>query len=123
MNGTNLFLDTNIIIYYLNGDKTAYNLVANNKIFISVITEMELLSFKNLTRQDDKIIRELLSLFTIIPIEDSIKSKAIELRKNNNFKLPDAIIVASAIYLNCSFVSADRKLLDIDEVSGVAFDV
>ena len=123
MNGTNLLLDTNIIIYYLHGDKTAFNLIANNTIFISVITEMELLSFKNLTKEDEKTINELLSLFTIIALEDSIKSKAIQLRKKYNFKLPDAIIVASAIHLNCSFVSADKKLLGIDEISGVAFDI
>ena len=81
MNGTNLLLDTNIIIYYLNGDKTAFNLIANNTIFISVITEMELLSFKNLTKEDKKTIDELLSVFTIIALEDSTKPKAIQLKK------------------------------------------
>jgi len=122
MNGTNLLLDTNIIIYYLDGNKTAYNLIANNTIFISVITEMELLSFKNLNKQDEENIQELLSMFTIISLEELIKNKAIELRKKYNFKLPDSIIVASAIYINCSFVSADKRLLEASEVSGVAFD-
>lgn len=83
---------------------------------------MELLSFKNLNKQDEKNIQELLSMFTVINLEDIIKNKAIELRKKYNFKLPDSIIVASAIYLNCSFVSADKKLLETNEVSGVAFD-
>jgi len=123
MNGTNLLLDTNIVIFHLHGDKTAYELIANNNIFISVITEMELLSFKDLSKEEKNNINNLLSLFTIIDLEDSIKNKAIQLRKKHNLKLPDAIIVASASYLNCSFVSADKKLLDINEVSGVAFDI
>jgi len=67
MNGSNLLLDSNIIIYYLQGNKTAYNLIENNNIFISVITEMELLSYKNLTVKEEKIIKDLLSIFTIIP--------------------------------------------------------
>lgn len=123
MNGNNLLLDTNIVIFYLHGNKTAYDFIANNSVFISVISEMELLSFKNLDQEEEKVINDLLSLFTIIDLEDSIKNKAIHLRKKHNLKLPDAIIVASAIYLNCSFVSADKKLLKINEVSGVVFDI
>jgi len=123
MNGSNLLLDSNIIIYYLQGNKTAYNLIENNNIFISVITEMELLSYKNLTVKEEKIIKDLLSIFTIIPLKDSIKNKAIQLRKSYDIKLPDSIIVSSAIYLDCSFVSADRKLLDIEDASVVRFEL
>jgi len=123
MNGSNLLLDSNIIIYYLKGNKTAYNLIENNNIFISVITEMELLSYKNLTVKEEKIIKDLLSIFTIIPLKDSIKNKAIQLRKSYDIKLPDSIIVSSAIYLDCSFVSADRKLLDIEDASVVRFEL
>ena len=123
MNGANLLLDTNIVIFHLHGNKTAYNLIANNSIFISVITEMELLSFRGLSKEEENTINELLSVFTIINLKDSIKNKAINLRKEHNFKLPDAIIVALASYLNCSFVSDDKKLLDINEVSGVALDI
>jgi len=123
MNGSNLLLDSNIIIYYLQGNKTAYNLIENNNIFISVITEMELLSYKNLTVKEEKIIKDLLSIFTIIPLKDSIKNKAIQLRKSYDIKLPDSIIVSSAIYLDCSFVSADRKLFDIEDASVVRFEL
>jgi predicted nucleic acid-binding protein len=123
MNGSNLLLDSNIIIYYLQGNRTAYNLIENNNIFISVITEMELLSHKDLTLKEQKIINDLLSIFTIIPLKDSIKNKAIQLRKSYNLKLPDSIIVSSAIYLDCSFVSADKKLLDIEVVSVVRFEL
>ena len=123
MNGSNLLLDSNIIIYYLQGNNTAYNLIENNNIFISVITEMELLSYKNLTVKEEKIIKDLLSIFTIIPLKDSIKNKAIQLRKSYNIKLPDSIIVSSAIYLDCSFVSADRKLLDIEDASVVRVEL
>jgi len=54
MSGTNLILDTNILIYYFNGNQTAYEIVNNNQIFISMITEMELLSFSNLTEKNQK---------------------------------------------------------------------
>lgn len=36
MNGNNLFLDTNIIIYFLSGDNTLTDLLEGKSIFISV---------------------------------------------------------------------------------------
>ena len=41
MNGNNLFLDTNIILYLLNGDQTLADLLDGKKLYISVITELE----------------------------------------------------------------------------------
>ncbi len=48
MNGNELFLDTNIILYYLNGDETLIPVLEDKKLFLSFITEMELLSYSKL---------------------------------------------------------------------------
>lgn len=121
MNGTNLVLDTNILIYYLTGDLTAYEIVANNQIFISVITEMEMLSFTHLTEEDQKRIEQLLSLFTVISLTDKIKNKTIQIRKTYKVKLPDAIIAATALQLEYFLVTADKKLQKIDDLQVVEF--
>lgn len=42
MNGNNLLVDTNIVIYLLSGDKTIADLLDKKKIYISFITEIEL---------------------------------------------------------------------------------
>ena len=42
MNGTEIFLDANICIYLLNGDTILAELLQDQNIYISIITEMEL---------------------------------------------------------------------------------
>ncbi|MCI5050848.1 MAG: type II toxin-antitoxin system VapC family toxin [Candidatus Pacebacteria bacterium] len=121
MNGTNLLLDTNILIYYLNGNKTAYEIIANNHIFISVITKMEMLSFVNLSKEEEQKIEKLLSLFTVLPLSDKTQNKTIEVRKKYKLKLPDAIIAATALELGCSLVTADKQMLSVDELSILEF--
>ncbi len=46
MNGNNLFVDTNILVYLLEKDDALVSVLDDNSIYISFITELELLSFK-----------------------------------------------------------------------------
>lgn len=46
MNGNKLLLDTNIILYLLNGDNTLVDILQGKTPYISFITELELFSFK-----------------------------------------------------------------------------
>ena len=114
MSGTNLVLDTNIIIYYFRGDDFTRDLILNNDIAISVITEIELLSFHNNSEEDIADIKRLLSTFTIIPITSFVKDKTIDYRRKYRLKTPDAIIVATSNYLGYPLVTADRQLMNID---------
>jgi predicted nucleic acid-binding protein len=54
MNGNSLLLDTNIILYLLNGDETLIPLLEEKNLFVSFITELELLSYKELTHKDSE---------------------------------------------------------------------
>ncbi len=47
MNGNNYLIDTNIAIYLLGGDQRIAEFLHQNSIFLSFITEFELLGFKN----------------------------------------------------------------------------
>ena len=114
MNGINLVLDTNIIIYYFRGSKFARDIILNNDIAISVITEIELLSYPNNTETEIADIKRLLSTFTIIPITSFVKDKTIDYRRTYKLKTPDAIIVATASYLGYALVTADRQLMNVD---------
>lgn len=51
-------LDTNVIIYSLGGNSKVTNLINNTSHFISEITEIELLGFHGLGKQDEKIIKD-----------------------------------------------------------------
>lgn len=99
MNGSRIFVDTNILLYFLNGDLEVIDMISDKDISISFITELELLSFPRLSDKDEKTIKGLLKNFTILDINPEIKRLTIELRKKSNLKLPDSIIAATA-YIN-----------------------
>lgn len=103
MNGTKLLLDSNIILYLLNGDKTLADFLQGKELFISIITEMELLSFSEISTKEQKQIHSFLDECKVVNIQSSIKSETIRLRKKFKTKLPDSIIAATSIYLNIPF--------------------
>lgn len=117
MSGNKLFLDTNIILYLLQGDKTLTEVLDNKQFYISFITQLELLSFPGLTRKDLKVINELLGECVIIDINSEIKDLTVKYRKNYKLKLPDSIIAATSLYLDITLMTADtdfKKLKDLD---------
>jgi len=103
-------LDTNSIIYAIN-DKL---ILRDSTFYVSFITELELLSYHKLSRYEEKQIIHLLKQFQIIDINNNIKFKTIKIRKKYNLKLPDSIIVASAIENDLVLVTSDKKLLNLD---------
>ena len=101
-------LDTNIILYLLGG-RLAEPLPKGD-YYVSVITEMELLSYPSLDTQAEQKIRDFLAQLTLINLEEPIKIKAIQLRRQHTLKLPDAIIAATALTLNLPLFSNDLRL-------------
>jgi predicted nucleic acid-binding protein len=116
MNGDKLLLDSNIVLSLLGGDTTLSDFLFKKELCISIITEMELLSYKQITVKEQKAIKQFIKELFIIDINDAIKTKAITLRKTSNIKLPDAIIAASSLWLNIPLVTADKQL---SKVKGV----
>lgn len=81
MNGNKLFIDTNIILYLLGGDVTLAEMLNQKQVYISIVTELELLSFKNITKKEERIIREFVNQCKIININNSIKEKQYRLEE------------------------------------------
>ena len=115
MNGTRYLIDTNIAIYLLAGDQKIAELLDENQIFISFITELELLSFKELTSSEKTIIKEFLNDVVIIDINKKIKDLTIKFRENNSIKLPDAIIASTAQFLDIPLMTADQQFKNIED--------
>lgn len=110
-----VLLDTNIIIHLLKGNEQVIPLLNQKEIFVSFVTELELLSYKKITKEEQGIIASLLSDFKIIDINEPIKREAIRLRKKYSLKLPDAIVLASSNFLNIPVISADKMFLKLEE--------
>ena len=116
MSGDKYLLDTNIILYILSGNETIARHLHQQVLFTSVISEIELLGYKDLTPKEEKGIKEFLSGFRIITIDEAIKTEAIGLRKKYALKIPDCIIAATAITLNLTFITSDKQFRQISNL-------
>lgn len=116
MSGNKLLLDTNIILYLLSGDETIAELLDKKKVYISVITEMELLSFSEISKEEEQVIKDFIKECKVVLINSEIKNEAVFLRRKYKTKLPDAIIIATALYLNLPLVTADGDFKKIDGI-------
>ena len=108
-------LDTNAILYLLGG-RLAHPL-PDAQYFISVISEMELLSYPSLDEAAQAKIEEFLSEVRIVGLTEEVKDLAIRLRKEHSLKLPDAIVAATALSLGASLLTNDSKLLQLPGLS------
>jgi predicted nucleic acid-binding protein len=109
-------LDTNILIGYLNDNKkVAEQLLAWKKagkiFFVSVITEVEILSFPHLTKEETAQIQRFLQEFTIIPLDTQLAQIAAEIRRNSNIKLGDSVIIATAKLTNSVLITLDKDII------------
>ena len=104
-------LDTNAVLYLLGG-KLAQTLPVG-QYFISVISEMELLSYPFLDESAQAKIEGFLSDIAVVGLTEEIKSLAIRLRQQHSLKLPDAIVAATALSLKASLLTNDSKLLQL----------
>lgn len=122
MNGNKLFLDTNIILYLLNGDETLAELLNEKQLYISVITELELLAYKGITSKEEKVIKEFVSQCKTITINSAVKQETIRIRKTYNTKLPDSIIIATALYLDLPLITSDIEFKKVDELTLIHYE-
>ncbi len=104
-------LDTNAVIYLQKG--LLSNALPSGEYFVSVITEMELLSFHGLNASQLEWLHQFLASVQTIPLDDNVKQIAINLRRSQRIRLPDAIVVASAISCNATLLTNDQQLLNI----------
>jgi len=116
MNGINIVFDTCAIINLLDRQCDLSSLGINidqARLLTSVIVRMELLSKRNITDDDELYIREFLDELIIVPLDETIEQKAIEIRRTVPIKLPDCIVAATSIVLNAVLLTDDRHLLDL----------
>ena len=106
-----ILLDINVVLYFLGGRLT--NPLPSGQYFVSVITEIELLSYPSLSPNEEVQIRDFLSKITVFGIESNIKELAIALRKQYRLRLPDAIIAATAQSLNATLFTNDVRLANL----------
>jgi predicted nucleic acid-binding protein len=109
-------LDSNAIMDLFNGRiplESFERALADNEQIISVVTELELLSFPRISEEQETKIKLFLAKRKIVPLTEEIKGKTIEFRRETNKKLPDSIIAATSIVSNATLLTSDKELLNV----------
>lgn len=108
MSGELICVDTNIIVYTLAGRQDLADKVRGKTIVLSVVAEIEALSFPELSEKDRQMIAAYVQRCTVIGIGDRVKQETVRLRTLHKLKLPDAIIAATALVLDATLLTADK---------------
>ncbi|MCC5608343.1 type II toxin-antitoxin system VapC family toxin [Nostoc sp. CHAB 5834] len=110
-----ILLDTNVVLYFLGG--RLVNPLPSGQYFISVITEIGLLSYPSLSLEEETQIIDFLNKIIIIGIDSNIKNLRIAFRKQYKLRLADAIIAATAKSLNAILFTNDVRLANLTEIN------
>lgn len=115
LNFPNVVFDTNALIYFIGGDDRLVDYIQST-VYISEFTEMELKGRFGISNKELQKLNLILDDFIILPFNNDIKERAISIRHTNKLKLPDALIVSTAMWIDLPFVTADK---DFKNISGL----
>lgn len=104
-------MDTNAVLYFLSGH--VRQPLPPGAYHVSVITEIELLSYPLLKPDHEAEVCDFLADVSIVELSLEIKHRAIALRRQYKLKLPGAVIAATTSCLNAKLLTNDGRLLGI----------
>ena len=114
MSGKRYLLDTNALVALMAGNAGLLSLIKQaDWLGVSVINAIEFLSFSGLSAADKTLFDEFISRIEVVnldyddaPLMDYIT----EVRKSKSVKLPDAIVIASALINKAVVVTNDAHI-------------
>lgn len=120
--GASYLLDSNVIIYLINGTLNPENSevileAAKQPAQVSVISKIEILGWNPPTQKEADECRDFMDDATVIELSNPIVEKTIEIRKTARIKLPDAIIAATALVHGLTLLT--RNVSDFSNVPGL----
>lgn len=121
MSGNRYLLDTNAIVALLAKQSELTTKLSDAVwVGISIISQLEISVFDGLTSDDRLHLQAFQQQVDIIGLttnEPLLLQQIVNVRRKYRFKLPDAIIVATAITTDATLVTADAQLKRVQEIS------
>jgi hypothetical protein len=107
-------IDTNILIYYLDGHIPLEHEAKIDHIFthsfnVSVVSKIELLGWRKYTPEQYQIASQFIWRARIIYLDDEIAEQTVSVKQTYPLKLPDAIIAATALFYDWVLVTRNTK--------------
>jgi predicted nucleic acid-binding protein len=112
-------VDTNPLIYLLNGNETIADILDGKECWISIVTELELYAKKGMSESQIQEVDALVESCFVLDILPEIKVLAKSILQKYNLKLPDAIVAATAQYFGLPLFTADKQFRQIEELETV----
>ena len=100
-------LDTNVVLLMLKGNNYLSKVVEGHVLYISFVTEIELLSYPKATEAELSVLNSFINSVIVLDYERKLKQSVIHLRRKFGLKFADAVIAATSQYNDLPFLSAD----------------
>jgi predicted nucleic acid-binding protein len=121
MNGNKMLLDTNAILSLLDGNSHLGIVLQGIEPYVSFVSELELLGHKYISRESQECVELFLADCNIIDLNDGIKEMTRYIQWEYSLKLPDALIVATAMSLGIPLFSAEHHFERVKELIFVLY--
>jgi len=83
---------------------------------ISIITEIEALSWHAPDEIYETIIKEFIENANVLPLSKEVATACVKIRRSKKIKTPDAIIAATAIVHNLTLITSDNDFNNIQNL-------
>lgn len=80
---------------------------------ISVITEIEALSWINPDKSKEQIVKVFVQDVTVLALTPAVVAQCVAIRRSRKIRTPDAIIAATAIAHNLTLITSDNGFKNI----------
>lgn len=121
MSASDYLVDTHILIYHATGSPETIDfiggLLAQNSFYISILTKIEFLGWDKHTPDGFEKCKRLVDFAIIFPVDEDVANKAIELKREANIKLADAVIAATALLNNMRLATRNASDFNNDKRS------
>jgi hypothetical protein len=114
-------IDNNVISSYFSellpnkGMKFVANILDNTPN-ISVITQIEILSWVQSDKQKENILKDFILDSNVYLLNSEIVDECIKIRRSKKIKTPDAIIAATAIIMGSILLTNDKDFIGIQNL-------
>jgi len=113
-----ILLDSNILIYSCQANYIYLKpLVIDTQNCVSSISKLEVLGFPRLLETEKQYFENVFKILSILPINEVVIDKAIELRQQLKMKSNDSIIAATALLHD--MVVYTRNVEDFKNIAGL----
>jgi hypothetical protein len=108
MSGNKGLLDSNVIIDASKGIVSTQEIVNDyDYLYTSIISYVETLGYNYSDNEEKEIVTQILNSVEIVDLNKNIADIAVDYRKIKKIKLPDALVLATAKYLNADLLTSD----------------